>query len=764
MTYNSRLLGCSFLFPHVIPEPHVTSVNLHDDDQVIIIANHGLWKYVSYQEAVDEVIDIPDPVLAAKKLQDLAQGYGSKESIGVLVVKLLLSDKERNRMKDILQIQFEAEQNLMSQLKSRDLMREMEKRRKRAEMIEEEEIVPMEIVRLKDRHKIRVQASSVFQDEVGEYVSLKDVKGQNDDISNNWEVMLQKRLTEEIKDKELQHVFLERGEDQNAAFVDEFDDDIDNNWEINDCDKESLLPKSGKINGSKNNFLGSSNLIKQSSSAQSIEFIKDYNYPMNIDRDAILFHQMQMARASRQSTDSLNSVQSVPANPVMKDFNGGLKTSSHSIEVLIHGQEQKACAHSIEGSEPDTETRHQQNESDVTEFCKGVERGPTSLQNIPQNSPLLQSKQSSKLPKKDATVDHKVKNYTQTWVEHSEKYSKNEGKLSPKEEKIKRTRQEVEKIKRGINPSHSSESHSPPQYRYGATRPDDQNRKSHLVNGNTDQIDPHSKNTTKRVNRSPQLKHNSPNYNRKINGHDSHKNDRNVHEIDHEHQFPDICDTSVVSGYKHVNSSSEKKHRAPQPPIAVPQILERSESDVTNIRATSGIPSILQNSNTSVQMSCGVFDDYPTTERKKCNNCRSSEDVDYTNISSSNIKDIVMGTKERTKKYINTIEITPKIQEHVSGEFEKCDKGPKYINTIEVIPISPRQKPKQIKQKMYKVETDYNANSISSLEGIYHLIGSSKSKQESPILSTPKPLTRSRSLESLINRSISQQSVMVTYL
>jgi hypothetical protein len=35
----------------------------------------------------------------------------------------------------------------------------------------------------------------------------------------------------------------------------------------------------------------------------------------------------------------------------------------------------------------------------------------------------------------------------------------------PKEEKIKRTRQEVEKIKRGINQSHSSESHSPPQYR-----------------------------------------------------------------------------------------------------------------------------------------------------------------------------------------------------------------------------------------------------------------------------------------------------------
>jgi hypothetical protein len=56
-------------------------------------------------------------------------------------------------------------------------------------------------------HKIRVQASSVFQDEVGEYVSLKDVKGQNDDISNNWEVMLQKRLTEEINSAQLQTVF-----------------------------------------------------------------------------------------------------------------------------------------------------------------------------------------------------------------------------------------------------------------------------------------------------------------------------------------------------------------------------------------------------------------------------------------------------------------------------------------------------------------------------------------------------------------------------
>ena len=50
-----------------------------------------------------------------------------------------------------------------------------------------EEVVPMEIVKLKDRHKPRVQAATVFQDDGGEYVSLKDVCNQNVDVPENWE-------------------------------------------------------------------------------------------------------------------------------------------------------------------------------------------------------------------------------------------------------------------------------------------------------------------------------------------------------------------------------------------------------------------------------------------------------------------------------------------------------------------------------------------------------------------------------------------------
>ena len=113
VTYQTRLIGSSYLYPHVTPDPHTTSVNLHHDDQVIVVANQGLWKYMSYQDVINEVIDIPDPVIAAKRLQDLAQGFGSKESIGVLVIRLLLSDAERENMRRILQTQYNDEQRLL---------------------------------------------------------------------------------------------------------------------------------------------------------------------------------------------------------------------------------------------------------------------------------------------------------------------------------------------------------------------------------------------------------------------------------------------------------------------------------------------------------------------------------------------------------------------------------------------------------------------------------------------------------------------------
>jgi len=72
-TRCTRLLGCSYLHPHVIPDPHVNSITLGKDDEFVVIANATFWSYVTPAETVAEIRDVISPVAAAKRLQDLAQ-------------------------------------------------------------------------------------------------------------------------------------------------------------------------------------------------------------------------------------------------------------------------------------------------------------------------------------------------------------------------------------------------------------------------------------------------------------------------------------------------------------------------------------------------------------------------------------------------------------------------------------------------------------------------------------------------------------------
>ncbi len=71
----------------MIPDPYTTTVALRHDDEFIVIGNRGLWKFISYAEVVEEIYDIGNPVVASKHLQDLAQSYGSRENIAVLVIR-----------------------------------------------------------------------------------------------------------------------------------------------------------------------------------------------------------------------------------------------------------------------------------------------------------------------------------------------------------------------------------------------------------------------------------------------------------------------------------------------------------------------------------------------------------------------------------------------------------------------------------------------------------------------------------------------------
>lgn len=92
VTCCSRLLGCSYLSPWVLPKPWVHTEPLCSRDEFLILGNRALFERVSYQEAVCTVQAVRDPRAAAKKLCTLAQSYGCKDNIEAAVVSLHVSE------------------------------------------------------------------------------------------------------------------------------------------------------------------------------------------------------------------------------------------------------------------------------------------------------------------------------------------------------------------------------------------------------------------------------------------------------------------------------------------------------------------------------------------------------------------------------------------------------------------------------------------------------------------------------------------------
>lgn len=92
VTCCSRLLGCSYLSPWVLPKPWVHTEPLCSRDEFLILGNRALFERVSYQEAVRTVQAVRDPCAAAKKLCTLAQSYGCKDNIEAAVVSLKVSE------------------------------------------------------------------------------------------------------------------------------------------------------------------------------------------------------------------------------------------------------------------------------------------------------------------------------------------------------------------------------------------------------------------------------------------------------------------------------------------------------------------------------------------------------------------------------------------------------------------------------------------------------------------------------------------------
>jgi adenylate cyclase len=85
----SRSFGYYHLLPIVNARPDITSLELSELDEFLIIANNGLWDFVTYQTAVDIArSERGDPMIAAQKLRDFAVSYGSEGTTMIMVISL----------------------------------------------------------------------------------------------------------------------------------------------------------------------------------------------------------------------------------------------------------------------------------------------------------------------------------------------------------------------------------------------------------------------------------------------------------------------------------------------------------------------------------------------------------------------------------------------------------------------------------------------------------------------------------------------------
>ncbi|KAI8098722.1 uncharacterized protein BX664DRAFT_363060 [Halteromyces radiatus] len=95
----SRSFGHFHLIPVVNANPYISTIDLTEDDEFVIMASRGLWDRMSYQTAVDVARTEKDDLMAAaQKLRDFAITYGADDNIMVMVIGVSdLFDKRDKR-------------------------------------------------------------------------------------------------------------------------------------------------------------------------------------------------------------------------------------------------------------------------------------------------------------------------------------------------------------------------------------------------------------------------------------------------------------------------------------------------------------------------------------------------------------------------------------------------------------------------------------------------------------------------------------------
>ncbi len=63
-------------------------MELREEDEYVVIATDSLWKFVSYEQIIQEARSISDPTQVAKRLRDFAVAHGCHTDVSVIVIKL----------------------------------------------------------------------------------------------------------------------------------------------------------------------------------------------------------------------------------------------------------------------------------------------------------------------------------------------------------------------------------------------------------------------------------------------------------------------------------------------------------------------------------------------------------------------------------------------------------------------------------------------------------------------------------------------------
>ncbi|XP_045602125.2 uncharacterized protein Phlpp [Procambarus clarkii] len=95
-------MKCVLADAATLPDPHTTELHLGPHHTAVVIASSSLWEVLGPKEAANVCREVEEAGSAAKRLLDLAQAYGTRDALSVIVVRLTPSQHKSPNQSPVL--------------------------------------------------------------------------------------------------------------------------------------------------------------------------------------------------------------------------------------------------------------------------------------------------------------------------------------------------------------------------------------------------------------------------------------------------------------------------------------------------------------------------------------------------------------------------------------------------------------------------------------------------------------------------------------